>query len=297
VYLQRIGFRAGSKDWLFVSDVPRSSWKVPVLTVSAKQLEVLLSHVQSDFTRDCNAFPPVFIRISIASRSRNAATFSLVTSSSVKSLSFDGLAFQPRWAANSPGVSGKVVGNDSEDAALASILAGRTRKVVVAPDVGSKCLLYSIAKGSELAVPPVGAPPISPWRSKIPVLSEYECFELHPAELARLEEHMNSGTTGSVFISVRYAGKCLPLLLVHVVQLITHYCHVVAPVGSVINRTLLRTPRRRNFNGQPVTRKHAQRLLWGLLHILPSSYSTPDRVMRQDDASISEASDGGFDAR
>jgi hypothetical protein len=235
VYLRSIGFKTGSTDWLFVSCVPRLAWNIPVLTVTGNIFKDLLSHVESDFTQDCNALPPVFIRISLATRSRNSATISLVTSSSVKALSFDALAFQPRWAAGSAGVSGKVVLNNSQyhDAPLNYNLAAGTRVMLVKPDVGVKFFLYSTTEGSQ----PTAAsttPPNSPWNEqRPPVLSEYESFALNPAELSRLEKHVSSAIAGtSVFISVRYAGKWMYWIGLDVVRVDVWSVCIAVPDSS-----------------------------------------------------------------
>jgi hypothetical protein len=212
-HLLNLGVKAGSRDWLFVSDIPRETWNVPVLTVPGHHLLALRSYVETEFTQDSNALPPVFLRISLASRLRGSSTVSLATSSSVRCLSFDALAFQPRWGATSPGVSGKVgIATDwnpsiaDEDADEPRRAPG-TRAVRVTPDNGVDFILYTTDGSDPTGLSWNAGHPSSPWRSSgCSTLSKYECFALHPAELSRLEEHLNAAP-GNVFISVRYAGK------------------------------------------------------------------------------------------
>jgi hypothetical protein len=155
----------------------------------------------------CNAMPPVFIRIAVPQqRTRCASGIYVQASNCVKSLSFDALAFQPRWGPAGKGVSGKVQTRQTN--AVQYSLAAGVRTLMIEPGVGPPFMLYSNAVGAD-PTSTLSAPPTSPWEAGGPGgLSPTEAFALHPGEFSRLAGHLSFRRgAGSTFISVRYAGK------------------------------------------------------------------------------------------
>jgi hypothetical protein len=301
-FLQSIGYHEGCQErWLFVTRKDNSTspelWKIPVMEVGAALFEGLLSFVQNKFTSDCNALPPVYMRVSSRSFSSDFRVV-LSVSTQVTRWSFDGIAHHPVWPLQDgkhPGLSGKWTPRDDDGDAFEELrvthgaggmfmLVDREPSTEESESIAAATVVSTAEEGVAVAAEEVGEPDVTGsalgGTASAAANHDTQVFILSKLEYQRLFGLLY-GTTGSsdttsCFITVRYA----------------------APLGSVRDRAFLRTPRVpvKTASGVLVDRKLAQNVLWKVLHLVSSTTAAVGRRTRSSEtASPASADSGGSD--
>ena len=247
--LKRIGYMDGSTKSLFVTpkkDNPTEceSWVIPVMQVDSGCFRILNGFVETRFTNDSNALPPVYMRVS--NHVAEDSTVLLELSARVKRWSFDCIAQEPIWAAGEPGlsatwhcgeseeVSGSVADTEIPVTAHGGCQFALVRNEPQAGAGGGVDVSGGVGGGTTEATP------------QIFVLEQRE-YDRFVALVTTTDDFNDAGST-SIFFAVRYA----------------------APLGSVRDRSFLRTPLTPaggDENGRPVNRKEGKNVLWKVLNI------------------------------
>ena len=245
-FLAAIGYTAHNPAWLFVtrkedqSSGSQESWKVPVMGVDEDIFKGLLSFVQNKFSIDCNALPPVYLKVANCSYVTDFR-INLSVSSRVTRFSFDCIAHCPAFGKEHRGVSGKWTRRWDEHGSILKQLRVRHGGGGEFALLSGECGEEQLLGGGE------GEDDAYTTQYYTLAIAEYE-------RLASIVVDSDSSDATSCFIAVRYA----------------------APLGSIRDRSFLRTPLQavRTPSGEVVNRTLAQRILWKVLNLYSTSPPT-----------------------
>ena len=196
--------------------------RTPVIAVSPETFTILRATVETPFTVDSNALPPVYLRVVASGLSTSSV--SIVVSTRVHRSSYDALS--------------------SETAPLVFGLTAQLR----GGDPGNESIYASAGVPSPFVLRSSRAPRPD---------DTPQDFVLSQKHFSHLETAIDSGSAGNVshFIFVRDFGRIRILLQNHFLS----YDILVAPLGKVAYRTFLRTRRRTgSAPHEEPTRKEAQ---------------------------------------